>query len=72
MSIKNLKVNQDPNDPTMWQATMTVGMAIANTRPTYVLPITPEMRESIQAKADEAGMSFEEYFDRVIKECNNL
>jgi len=70
----DFKINSDLTDPTRfsWSATMTMGMGIVNQKPIAVLPITSEMRASIQAKADEAGMSFNDYFDMVIDEANSL
>ena len=72
--ISDLEVNIDHADPTRvsWSCTMVVGMGIPNPKSVSVLPITPEIRANIQAKADEAGMSFDDYLDMVIDEANSL
>jgi|APSaa5957512622_1039677.scaffolds.fasta_scaffold239468_2 hypothetical protein len=72
--ISDLEVNIDHADPTRvsWSCTMVVGMGITHPKPVCVLPITPEIRANIQAKADEAGMSFDDYLDMVIDEANSL
>ena len=72
--MSDLEVVQDPQDPTRicWSAKMTVGIGITHPAPVAVLPLTPEIRAKIQAKADEAGMSFDDYLDMVIAEANEM
>ena len=71
---RDLQITRDPEDPTRisWSCTMMMGIGIANPKSCVVLPITPQMRAGIQARADEAGMSFDDYFDMVVEEANNL
>ena len=44
------------------------GVGIVN--PVFVIPLEGEFREKLEANAAKAGMSFEDYLDKMIDEAN--
>lgn len=51
-----------------WFARETLGIATPNPGTVVKMPITPEMREQLQARADAAGMTLDEYLDHLFAE----
>jgi hypothetical protein len=50
--------------PIGWQMEEVVGVSIVNPRGVSVLPVTEEMRESLAAKAEAAGLTILEYLNQ--------